>query len=269
MLEIFSNMVSKEDGEFACMGTVTPGWVSHLGELKLPDLDLRAIKRFLRHAVFGARGLMREYARIREVAEGDARPLRQTSIMQYVVEDVPIEEKPKAKKAATVIESGYSPPIDIWSPSVGGWGRVTWKGSDVCSPPCVSIPPVRLRQQHLGEFGLRGLAPHTSVERTISVNMALRRAVDSGTIVEEGSLDDTQAGLADATWEELARDPASSGGRSERRTDSASSRMRTLFPDPRIGRESTQQTLGPRTYVHPRGVIVSHGLLTTGGAYRP
>ena len=94
-------------------------------------------------------------------------------------------------------------------------------------------------------------------------------AVDSGTIVEGGSLDDTQAGLAEANWEELARDPASSGGKSERRTDSASSRMRTLFPDPRIGREGTQQTLGPRTYVHPRGVSVSHGLLTTGGAYRP
>ena len=75
MTEIFSNMISKEDGEFACMGTFTPGWVSHLGNLRLPDQDLRAIKRFLRHAVFGARCLMREYARIREVAKGDARLL--------------------------------------------------------------------------------------------------------------------------------------------------------------------------------------------------
>ena len=32
MMEIFSNMLSKEDGEFACMGTFTPGWVSHLGK---------------------------------------------------------------------------------------------------------------------------------------------------------------------------------------------------------------------------------------------
>ena len=91
MIEIFSNMISKEDGEFACMGTFTPGWVSHLGDLRLPDQDLRAIKIFLRHAVYGARCLMREYARIREVAEGDAIPLRQTSIMQYVVEGVPTE----------------------------------------------------------------------------------------------------------------------------------------------------------------------------------
>ena len=80
------------------MGTFTPAWVSHLGVRKLPDLDLRAVKRFLRHAVFGARGLMREYARIREVAEGDARPLRQLSIMQYVVEDVPLEKENKKKR---------------------------------------------------------------------------------------------------------------------------------------------------------------------------
>ena len=95
------------------------------------------------------------------------------------------------------------------------------------------------------------------------------RAVDSSTIVEGASLDVTATGSAVPTWEELARDPASSDRKSERLTVAASSRMRTLFPDPRIGRESTQQSLGPRTYVHPRGVSVSHGLLTTGGAYRP
>ena len=60
MMKIFSNMLSKEDGEFACMGTFTPGWVSHLGELRIPDQDLKGVKKFLRHAVFGARCLMRE-----------------------------------------------------------------------------------------------------------------------------------------------------------------------------------------------------------------
>ena len=124
MIEIFSNMVSIEDGEFACMGTFTPAWVSHLGVRKLPDLDLRSVKRFLRHAVFGARGLMREYAKIREVAEGDARPLRQLSIMQYVVEEVPLEKSKRKKRTVVDAALGTAPPIGSWQPSLGGWGSL-------------------------------------------------------------------------------------------------------------------------------------------------
>ena len=74
--------------------------------------------------------------------------------MQYVVEEVPAEKLIKGKKSAPVMEMGSSPPIDIWASSAGGWGRVIWKGGDVCAPHCVPLPPVRLRQQHLGECGL-------------------------------------------------------------------------------------------------------------------
>ena len=140
------------------MGTFTPGWVSHLGELRIPDQDLRGVKNFLRHAVFGARCLMRDYARIRKVAEGDARPLRQTSIMQYVVEEVPADKMIKGKKPAPVVEMGSSPPIDIWASTAGGWGRVIGKGGDARASPCVPLPQVRLRQMHLGEFGIGELA---------------------------------------------------------------------------------------------------------------
>ena len=66
----------------------------------------------------------------------------------------------------------------------------------MCAPPCVPLPSLRLRQQHLGKFGLRGLALHTSIERTTSANVAKERAVDSSTIVEGGSLDDAAAGSA-------------------------------------------------------------------------
>ena len=54
---------------------------------------------------------MREYARIREVADGDARPLRQLSIMQYVVEEVSAEMKGKRKPTESKTKVGSSPPI--------------------------------------------------------------------------------------------------------------------------------------------------------------
>ena len=150
MIKIFSNMISIEDGEFACMGTFTPAWVSHLSVRKLPDQDLRAVKRFLRHAVFGARGLMREYARIREVAEGDAMRLRQLSIMQYVVEDVPLEKESKEKR--TNVKTGLTaPPIGSWLPSLGGCGRVTRSGGVLYALTCAPLTPVRQRQQALIE----------------------------------------------------------------------------------------------------------------------
>ena len=210
MMEIFSNMLSKEDGEFYCMGTFTPGWVSHLGELRIPDQDLRGVKKFLRHAVFRARCLMMEYARIREVAKGDARPLRQTSIMHYVVEEVPAEEKIKGKKAVAAMETGSCPPIDIWSPSAGGWGRDIRKGGDVCAPPCVPLPQVGLRQQHLEECGFGALAPHTLlIKGTVSAPVLKASVVDSRTIVDGGTLDGTATGSADATWEELVQGPVS------------------------------------------------------------
>ena len=85
MLDILHEAVHSEGGEFACMGTFTPKWVGRLkDEATIPQTDLRAIKRFLRVIASGGRLVMREYARIKEVSEGEARELRQLSIAQFV-----------------------------------------------------------------------------------------------------------------------------------------------------------------------------------------
>ncbi len=55
-----------------------PGWVKRIEEPSIVSYhDLNAIKKFLRVVEGGARLEMREYSRIKEVAEGDARELRQ------------------------------------------------------------------------------------------------------------------------------------------------------------------------------------------------
>ena len=258
MIEIFSNMISIEDGEFACMGTFTPAWVSHLGVRKLPDPDLRAIKRFLRHAVFGARGLMREYARIREVAEGDARPLRQLSIMQYVVEDVPSEKENK-KKRTDVKVVGSAPPIGSWLPSVGGWGRVTWLGSSPCAPTCAPLTPVRQRQQALGECGFEGTVRGGPKEIVLK-GQAGRGTKESGACDVEGG---TEAAVAQRTGS-----PVRINETREPKKAASSSMMRTLFPDPRIGWDSNSRLQMLSNSAQPRGCNVLHGL-ATGGAYCP
>ena len=85
MLEYLHHATKSEGGEFACVGTFMPGWVLHLKEDRiLTTFELRALSRFMRVVAVGSRLVMREYARIREVAEGDARPLRQLSIAQFV-----------------------------------------------------------------------------------------------------------------------------------------------------------------------------------------
>jgi hypothetical protein len=261
MIEIFSNMVSIEDGEFACMGTFTPAWVAHLGVRELPDLDLRAIKKFLRHAVFGARGLMREYARIREVAEGDARPLRQLSIMQYVVEEVPLEGEKKKKRTVVDTASGTAPPIGSWQPSLGGWGRVHWSGGAPYAPPCASPILVGQRQRALDECGFEGIVNrHPKV--TEAGDPAGGKTSGTGNSVRvDGN------GVAVA-WECMGS-PAGLNGGGEARKVVNSSRMRTLFPDPRDGQNSDRQLQFGLTSAQPRGGYVLHGPSATGGAYRP
>ena len=85
MLEYLHHATKSEGGEFACVGTFLPSWVDRLSvSLALTAFELRAMKRFMRVVAVGGRLVMREYARIREVAEGDARPLRQLSMVQFV-----------------------------------------------------------------------------------------------------------------------------------------------------------------------------------------
>ena len=272
MMEIYSNMLSKEDGEFACMGTFTPGWVSHLGELRIPDQDLRGVKKFLRHAVFGARCLMREYARIREVAEGDARPLRQTSIMQYVVEEVPADKMIKGKKPAPVVEMGSSPPIDIWASTAGGWGRVIWKGGDVRAPPCVSLPQVRLRQLHLGDCGLGDLA-HPSLVSNSGTNeskLIVPEVEDqAGRKGNAAVCNKNIKGSGAAIPREGTDSPVRTIELREPRKTASSSVMRTLFPDPRAGWSSDIRAKGGPTAAHPRGCNVPHDQWSQGGRTAP
>ena len=101
---------------------------------------------------------MREYARIREVAEGDARPLRQLSIIQYVVEEVPLEKESKKKQTDVKTGLGMAPPIGSWLPSLGEWGRVTWSGGVPYAPPCAHLTSGCQRQQALGKCGFEGMA---------------------------------------------------------------------------------------------------------------
>ena len=73
--------------------------------------ELRAAKKMLRILVSGARLVMREYARLKEVAEGDARELRQLSINTFV-------ENGEIKRAKKIVKSvavhSNSPPDSVW-----------------------------------------------------------------------------------------------------------------------------------------------------------
>ena len=85
MLEYLHHVMKSDGGEFATVGTFIPMWVKHLEETRIvAGSDLSAFKRFMRVVAIGGRLLMREFARIREVSEGDARQLRQLSIVQFV-----------------------------------------------------------------------------------------------------------------------------------------------------------------------------------------
>ena len=65
-------------------GNFLKGWAEKLEDgCPFSDCDARAMKKMMRVVVFGARGVMREYARLKSVAKGDAKELRQTSINKY------------------------------------------------------------------------------------------------------------------------------------------------------------------------------------------
>ena len=115
MLEYLHHATKSEGGEFACVGTFMPRWVQHLKEDRiLTAYELRALKRFMRVVAVGSRLVMREYARIREVAEGDARPLRQLSIAQFVEGSTTMSDTRKTRepKRPTLVAG---PPVTIWA----------------------------------------------------------------------------------------------------------------------------------------------------------
>ena len=115
MLAILHACFNTEGGEFACMGNFTKAWVDTLGEDRaISDSEARLFKRLLRVVVFGARGVMREFARVREVATGDAKELRQLSMVQFTKE---LKPKVMLKKNCSPAEEGNSPPGKSWDGS--------------------------------------------------------------------------------------------------------------------------------------------------------
>ena len=99
-----SHVLKSDGGEFATVGTFIPMWVKHLeGTMIVAGRDLNAFKRFMRVVAIGGRLLMREFARIREVSEGDARQLRQLSIVQFVEATASVAEPKKKRKERTAL----------------------------------------------------------------------------------------------------------------------------------------------------------------------
>ncbi len=140
-LEILHHVWSSDGGEFAALGAFIPGWVGKVDDgAIMPAQDLNSIKKLLRVIAGGARLVMREYARLKEVSEGDPRKgskeLRQISINQFAK---PITA-PKPKKATTSFSTSNSPPDSVWesSPTEGRrliWGGIANQTSDAIPAP--------------------------------------------------------------------------------------------------------------------------------------
>ena len=121
MLEALHHVLHSPDGEFAAMGTFTPRWASNFpnGDIT-PIQELRAFKKFLRVIAAGARLVMREYARIKGVEEGDARELRQLSINQFTRPEEPLRV---LKPTPSTTHCGTSPPDNVWRNITSGTSR--------------------------------------------------------------------------------------------------------------------------------------------------
>ena len=106
--------------------TFIPEWVAHLEDgIILNQLELRAIKRFMRVIASGARLVMREYARLKEVSEGDTRELRQLSIVQFTETELVTFKAPKPIVGKPAL--GNAPPDNVWGPSARSQGnRLGW-----------------------------------------------------------------------------------------------------------------------------------------------
>ena len=88
--------------------------------MKTNQFKLRAIKRFMRVIASGARLVMREYARLKEVSLGGTLELRQLWIAQFT-------DKPVAFKAPKIIvgrpSKGNAPPDNAWGPPTRTQGK--------------------------------------------------------------------------------------------------------------------------------------------------
>ena len=88
--------------------------------------DLSAVKKLLRVIACGARLVMREFARLKEVSEGDAKETRQLSIVQFVREQPVL--KAIEKKCPPVARN--APPDSIWLRSSSAGRTLRWPLAD-------------------------------------------------------------------------------------------------------------------------------------------
>jgi hypothetical protein len=107
LLEILHHAFNSSGGEHACLGAFIPSWVKNFNDDRTKTQnELRAAKKLLRILASGARLVMREYARLKEVAEGDARELRQLSINAFVkVNKIKPKSKPVTRTVNTLVNS--------------------------------------------------------------------------------------------------------------------------------------------------------------------
>jgi hypothetical protein len=119
--ELLHHIWTSEGGEFAAVGTFIPGWVARVDEPKIMSVqELASVKKFLRVVAGGARLVMREYSRLKEVSDGDARELRQLSIAQFTKADVA-----KPPKTIPRTEHFSSPSDNVWE-ATDIQGRLRW-----------------------------------------------------------------------------------------------------------------------------------------------
>ena len=133
MLDILYEAVHADGGEFACLGTFMPEWVARLEDHQIrTQVDLREIKRFLRVIASGARLVMREFARLKEVSEGEARELRQLSIVQFTEHRLLPKTAPRKPKGKA--DPNNAPKDSIWGPTDRSIDcRLEWSGRLQCA----------------------------------------------------------------------------------------------------------------------------------------
>jgi hypothetical protein len=119
--EILHHVCTSDGGEFAAVGTFIPRWVARLDDNKVMTAqDLCAVKKFLRVIAGGARLVMREYSRIKEVSDGDATELRQLSIAAFT-KTVQV----RAPKVYTRSGPSNAPTDNVWE-ETDILGKLKW-----------------------------------------------------------------------------------------------------------------------------------------------
>ena len=88
--------------------------------------DLSAVKKLLRVIACGARLVMREFARLKEVSEGDAKETRQLSMVQFVRD----QQVPKVIEKRSPHVEGNAPPDTIWLRSSTAGRTLRWPLAD-------------------------------------------------------------------------------------------------------------------------------------------